>query len=415
MNKSIHALIFSFSSVCFLLLLHFLPINQAFIDPFSEYIKHQDLMDITCSRFRDHMDPKLFDSRIFVINTGVTDRQKIITAINFLQRNSVRVIGVDILFDSLSGNAQDTVFHNLVINSRSSVFAKVYHGRAHGNTSDSAEFSHSFLVPADQQFYVNLSTDDGYTARSFQPFYNGPGAAPSFPVAIAARMDSTSVDNLAARGFIKEWINFRRFQSATTDQSGRKERSFPNYAITDIERFLSDTASYGNDYFRNKAVLFGFCDIKPTAPLKDRYFTPLNQVPVGRSLPDMYGVVIHANIISMILDHDYINELNVFITLFIASLIFIFNYVLFERIHNRKYFFNLALIRLLQLLQFVILFSVSIWMLAQHNLKLGFVMLVATIIFSFELWEFYYLKIRWRIDLLFSGMIEKLKNVNNQN
>lgn len=410
MNKSIHALIFSFSSVCFLLLLHFLPINQAFIDPFSEYIKHQDLMDITCSRFRDHMDPKLFDNRIFIINTGITDRQKIISAIDFLQRHAVKAVGVDLLFDSLAGNAQDTVFHNLVGNSASTVFAKVYHGRALRSTSDSAEYSHSFLVPADHQFYVNLGTDDGYTARSFQPFYDGQGAVPSFPVAIAAKMDSHSIKQLSGRGFIKEWINFRRFQSATNDASGRKERSFPNYAVVDLDRFLEDTASYESNYFANKAVLFGFCDIKTAASLKDRYFTPLNQVPVGRSLPDMYGVVIHANIISMILDNDYINEFNVFITLIIAFLIFGFNYLLFERIHNRKYFFNLALIRLLQLLQFVILFSISIWMLAQHNLKLGFVMLVAAIIFSYELWEFYFLKIRWRIDALFARWSEKLKN-----
>jgi CHASE2 domain-containing sensor protein len=38
----------------------------------------------------------------------------------------------------------------------------------------------------------------------------------------------------------------------------------------------------------------------------DIFFTPLNKKIIGRSLPDMYGVVVHANIIKMILDKEFI-------------------------------------------------------------------------------------------------------------
>ncbi|MFN8330190.1 MAG: hypothetical protein U0T81_03070 [Saprospiraceae bacterium] len=75
--------------------------------------------------------------------------------------------------------------------------------------------------------------------------------------------------------FIKEWINFRRFQSATNDPSGRKERSFPNYAVVDLDRFLEDTASYESNYFADKAVLFDSVTLRLQPSLKDRYFTPL--------------------------------------------------------------------------------------------------------------------------------------------
>ncbi|MBK8643836.1 MAG: hypothetical protein IPN15_17025 [Saprospiraceae bacterium] len=44
--KYYHGFVFSIISVLFLFLLHHLPVNQLFIDPFSEAIKHQDLIDV---------------------------------------------------------------------------------------------------------------------------------------------------------------------------------------------------------------------------------------------------------------------------------------------------------------------------------------------------------------------------------
>ena len=39
--------------------------------------------------------------------------------------------------------------------------------------------------------------------------------------------------------------------------------------------------------------------------MDDIHYTPLNEVVSGKSFPDMYGVVIHANILSMILSGKY--------------------------------------------------------------------------------------------------------------
>ncbi|NJM93588.1 MAG: CHASE2 domain-containing protein [Cytophagales bacterium] len=39
---------------------------------------------------------------------------------------------------------------------------------------------------------------------------------------------------------------------------------------------------------------------------EDKFYTPLNKTYAGKANPDMYGVVIHANIVSMILNHDYV-------------------------------------------------------------------------------------------------------------
>jgi CHASE2 domain-containing sensor protein len=69
-------------------------------------------------------------------------------------------------------------------------------------------------------------------------------------------------------------------------------------------------SSFNVNTLTNKIVLVGYTGhaAPGTANFEDedRFFTPLNSRLSGRSLPDMYGVIIQANIIRMALDKDYI-------------------------------------------------------------------------------------------------------------
>jgi CHASE2 domain-containing sensor protein len=64
------------------------------------------------------------------------------------------------------------------------------------------------------------------------------------------------------------------------------------------------------------------------ADLEDRYFTPMNPVLAGRSIPDMYGVVIHANIASMILNENYINTMPKWLNILLSFIVCYF-FILF--------------------------------------------------------------------------------------
>ena len=61
---------------------------------------------------------------------------------------------------------------------------------------------------------------------------------------------------------------------------------------------------------KNKIVILGFIGntLNEKYSIEDKYFTPLNKEFVGKSLPDMYGCIIHANILSTILSENYINK-----------------------------------------------------------------------------------------------------------
>ncbi len=58
---------------------------------------------------------------------------------------------------------------------------------------------------------------------------------------------------------------------------------------------------------KGKIALLGYANDNPN-DIEDKKFTPMNAKFAGKSVPDMNGIVVHANIISMALDGNYINK-----------------------------------------------------------------------------------------------------------
>lgn len=89
----------------------------------------------------------------------------------------------------------------------------------------------------------------------------------------------------------------------------------------------------------NKIVLMGYLgeDIsQPTKATEDRFFTPLNERYIGKADRDMFGVVIHANIVSMIIHKNYIDEMPLWLSYGIAFL-FCYFYVVFLEYMNERF------------------------------------------------------------------------------
>ena len=77
--------------------------------------------------------------------------------------------------------------------------------------------------------------------------------------------------------------------------------------------------------FSGRIVLLGFLgnNLLDTSNYEDSFFSPLNEQYAGRSLPDIHGMDIHRNCISMVLWDDMIHEPND-LWLIAASVIFAF-------------------------------------------------------------------------------------------
>jgi len=94
----------------------------------------------------------------------------------------------------------------------------------------------------------------------------------------------------------------------------------------------------------------------------------------------MYGVVIHANIISMILHKDYINTLPGWIEILLAMAICYFNIVLLNFIKRKKIDW-LSLISLTaKTVEFVLMLFIEMEVLLYFNLKISITLILVAIV-----------------------------------
>lgn len=127
-----------------------------------------------------------------------------------------------------------------------------------------------------------------------------------FSVEVAKLYSNKKVDELLKRNKTTEIVNYIGYT-----QNFKSQKSyFKVYEWTSI-LLNEDTHIDAND-FKNKIVLLGylgeFIDDNVTTA-EDRFFTPLNEKYIGKAHEDMFGVVVHANIISTILKGIYIDEM----------------------------------------------------------------------------------------------------------
>lgn len=360
-------------------------------------------MDIGFSKFRKKDDPKLFDDRILIINSKITNRTKLAYTLDYLSAKEVAVIGIDLLFDSLYIPAEDSLFKASIMKSPRLVFGNSFLEGYDGDHSSVGVRTHEYFLNGKPEGYVNMASNDGFSVRAFEPVHQVDGKEEfSFSVKVSSYLDSTIPGAIKKRNNTKEWINFRRLQP------GMQNMIYPinssklvHYTMIDIDQFLMDTAYYSNEMFKNKIILIGFCGEYDRAfSMKDRYFTPMNEQYTGRSLPDMHGVVVHANIISMLLDADYILDIPASGIYILAFLLFVLNYFIFNLIHFYSYFRSIPYIRLIQVCEFFILLTVCLVLLLNFNIKLAFSFAATCIILSYELLEIYDKKLKSRVESL---------------
>jgi CHASE2 domain-containing sensor protein len=80
------------------------------------------------------------------------------------------------------------------------------------------------------------------------------------------------------------------------------------------------TGQFEDSLITGRIVLLGYVNTNPS-DLEDKKFSPMNSRFAGKSIPDMNGVVVHANIISMVLDKDYIKKVPLWGNLLLAIIV----------------------------------------------------------------------------------------------
>jgi CHASE2 domain-containing sensor protein len=149
---------------------------------------------------------------------------------------------------------------------------------------------------------------------------------------------------------------------------------------------------YTPDLLKDKIVLMGFLgqDFDDRLTVEDKYFTPMNEKYTGRANPDMFGVVIHANIISMILNNDYLDQMGETIAVIVAILVCFLNVVIFSIIYHKLDKWYDGITKLMQLVEALILTFIIIAVFHYFNFKLNLTLTIIAVLFAGDSLEVYY-------------------------
>ena len=362
-------------------------------DPLGKALGDMEITDITFSTLRLEVPPT--DEDIVIVNIGYLSRPQIAQQIRMLSALNPKVIGLDSFFDCPDGRrdsiscpeAYDTLGNlilanaieeagNVVLVTKLLQTKKLFEEVGDAERFDSLEYSDPIFMEHAYEGYANLDTDaehqeDIKTCRAFNPTITMEDGTEqrAFSVQVAMLYDSVKTKKFLDRGKDLEVINFR---GNIPDYHGASDPQFGNrYTYLEWNQPF-DPSSYLPSIVEGKIVLMGFCgaNIEDTS-WDDKFITPLNKHFAGKTRPDMYGVAVHANIISMILEGSYINELADWQEFVVAFIICLLNVALFSFINSKIPLWFDGLSVLIQLIQIVLFTFVMMYTMLLFEFKLN--------------------------------------------
>lgn len=365
-------------------------------DTIGQAMKDFELTDYAFSNLRP--DPTV-DERIVLVNMGTLDRRGMAQQISILNSFQPRVIAYDGFFNCEGGlydtlncpQLLDTLGNLMLANAIEEANMFVLGSKLLQTDSvakhdvefyDSLEISDPVFDRQAKYGFISLPTNASYQedvklCRSLFPKWTVNGKEElAWSVQIAMQYDSVKTKKFLERNKKEELINFRgnievrTFKFITEKIENTATTNFKTmfYAV-DADQVLRGEVL--PEMFRDKIVLLGYLgDYLGHPAWEDKFFTPLNSRVAGRANPDMFGLVLHANVISMILNEDYINEIPDWLKYVLAFVVCYFTVAFFIVIDRKLPTWFDALSVLIQLAELLFISLFVIYAFTWWNLKL---------------------------------------------
>lgn len=349
-----------------------IPFNTHVLDPIKLGLTDVDFTDITYAKLGKGKNSSI-DSNIVIINVEDLDRAGIIDLLSTI-KGFPKVTGLDVLFEEKKDKETDSVlaqtikqFPNLVLASKLEFQENKF------------KKSGVFNVDAKHTGFVNFIGEENGTVRMFSPKETTENnIEKSFAVKIVEIYKPELVKKIIDRNNKTEIINYRR--------------ATEKYMVVSATEIL--TGEINSNILKNKIVLIGFLG-HHQYNIEDKHFSPMNSSFVGKSIPDMNGVVIHANIISMITEENYVNKFSGWIFWSVAFLICWFHMGYFIRDfleHHIWYHFKAKTVQFFSAILFVY-FEVMCFQ--YLNIKIDMSAILLLIVLSVDALYFYEALVLW--------------------
>lgn len=339
MNKNPNTYFWRDSFICTILtilmtgILYFSFIKISALDPFEKAFEDFSLSDLYTAKDFKEMTPT---KDIILINIKHADRLEIAKTIEIISKQNPKVIGLDIIFKERKDPQIDSILRSAMTMTKNLVTPFYFDG------DQMVTNDNYFLTENQSKGYINLNFNSGKSVvRDFEGVMSVKDSV-YFGFATQLAIKSGKLKESSARDVLKDKL--------LINYTG-KTNSFLTFDIEDI------LANKQIPALKDAIVIMGYLGT-PTNnqyDVEDKFFTPLNPNYTGKSVPDMYGVVIYANILKMIITKDFIVKIPNFISYILAFLFCFLMTALGLKIEHKSPFLYHLLIKFLQLLVTVIL------------------------------------------------------------
>lgn len=339
-------------------------------DPIGSAFEDMEFTDVVFSELRD--DP-VADERVILVNISDLQRAEIGMMLQIISQHNPAVIGVDSFFYFPK---DDTLGDQMLMEGLASVDNLVLASKLLFHESDPARDSvayswEGFDAFATDRGFVNLFTgaetqEDLKMCRTFLPKHVIQDEEHvAFAVKLASYYDPAKAEDFLKREELEEVISYR----GNVLDYGATKFGTKYYALDVPDVFQGN---FVPEMIEGKIVIFCYLGeyLGDRESLEDKFYTPLNKTYIGRAFPDMYGGVIHANIVSMILNEDYINSMSDLQGIILGVILCFINVAFFTLIYRRLPKWYDGVTKLTQLLEIAVLIFGMIYVLDTYNYKL---------------------------------------------
>lgn len=360
-----------------------------------------ELTDYVFSGIRD--DPDV-DTTVTIVNIGELSRRDIAKEIEIISKYKPKVIGIDSFFDCESG-VRDTLNCRQLIDTAGNrmlsdairkagnviLVSKVFDVDSLVEGLDSLRRSDGMYIDyAMGEGFATLETgaayqDDAKTCRTFNPVLKVNNRDEvAFAVKLAMVYDSVKANKFLARDYYSEAINYRGNVADFFHQT-----NYPQMFVTlDVVDVM--TENFVEDVIKDKIVILGFLGKEMGDPTwQDKFYTPLNKKLAGKANPDMFGAVVHANIVSMIMDEKFIDQMAQWQEVLMAIIICLLNVALFSLINTNYPLWYDGVTKLLQFLQILLYSFLMVYILARSDFKIETGLTLAAVALVGDVYEIY--------------------------
>ena len=381
--KKIFHLDFFFSTMMVvgaLTLLSLLPDISKPFDTLSQALADIDITDV----FYSKLDiSKKADTNIVIINAAYSNRTETANLFKKILANKPKVMAVDFYYKNAKSQKEDSLLNEVISSSENIVMASYFYDTT-SNQPSLPENPHAlfnsirkFRTKNNLYGYVNFQSDLSFrTIRTFKPKVKFKDSIYlSFATMAAGIYDSNALKRLLLRDKDEETISFKG--------------NINKFMILESSDIAKDSSIL--EIVKNKIVFYGFLGntITDSFNVEDKFFTPLNNTYIGRTLPDMYGITIHANIAASILEGEYIHTAPDSIIKVLIFLIIYLNIAFFEFIKDRVPWLYGGEMKIFVLVEVVFVLYIVVWLFAQFLIKINVSTLLIGLLIAPDVSEIY--------------------------